>query len=78
MRVTTEFSTYEVSTGGKVIRRVASEHEATDRQGKDGQWRCYDTLVFDTDGRMLIIWDAETGESTITSRVISVGPSDEN
>jgi hypothetical protein len=38
-------SKYEVDTDNKRIRRLTGKNEPTRRQGVDGNWRNYDTIV---------------------------------
>lgn len=66
-RVETEFSTYEIDTVNKRVRRLRGALNPTERQGPDGVWKNYVGLDV-VAGRYLIQWDDE-GKGTITSRV---------
>ena len=73
LRFTTESgSVYEVDDANTRIRRLEGRHDATPRQGADGEWRVYHWIseVFLKDS-VLIAWDA-VGKATMTSRVESL------
>jgi len=81
MLVKTENSTYEIED--QKIRRLYGKDKATERQGKDGDWREFETLIGPEMGKsMLIIWatvsseDAGitelTAKSTMTSPIVEI------
>lgn len=73
-------SAYEVDIRGQRIRRVgnAAGRPPTPRQGDDGHWRTFYTLVLthvptEPQPSILIIWD-EAGAATITSMINTLSP----
>jgi hypothetical protein len=66
----TRFSIYEVDEDEKKIRRLVSEHEATPRQGADGEWKQF-YRIDHTDAGLLIHWD-DQGRCTLTSEVVGM------
>ncbi len=67
-------STYEVDEVFHQIRRIEGVNAPTPRQGKDGEWREYHTLLLLANGSYLIQWnnppEGEPARCTITSTVV--------
>ena len=71
----TEFSSYEIIKNKKLIRRLNGKNDPTSRQGKDGEWRSYESISsISEQERVLITWRVEDGvaKCTHTSEVRSV------
>ena len=68
LRVQTEFSEYEIDTDNKRVRRLAGVNPATNRQGKDGEWKTYVHLDR-MGGGYFFDWDG-LGHGTVTSPVV--------
>ena len=49
-------STYEIELENKRIRRLDGKKAATSRQGKDGEWKTYDTLIPETPTVGMCLW----------------------
>lgn len=70
----TAYSTYEVDSDRKMVRRLRGANEPTLRQGEDGVWKAYETLLVESTG-LVIIWgrnDDGSMSTTITSTVFDV------
>lgn len=68
-------SIYEVDTESKRARRVSGEHEPTERQGRDGQWRRYLWVSPIKVGLpVFFTWDVEDirYKGTLTSQAVDV------
>lgn len=76
MLVKTENSTYEIE--GKKIRRLYGNRDATERQGKDGDWREFESLAGPNIGEcMIIIWETihpEGGNGEVIARSTLTSP----
>ena len=64
--VTTQNSVYEINDDDKLIRQISGITYPTPRQGEDGQWRSFTSIVPCANG-MLIIWSEE--KCTLTSPI---------
>jgi hypothetical protein len=72
MIISTENSTYELDEPNKRVRRLNGIENPTPRQGRDGEWRDYETITEPVIGnRLLIVWEFENGvaKSTQTSPI---------
>lgn len=59
--VTESGSAYEMDTENKCVRRLNGGADPTPRQGKDGEWRAYESTSGARVGeQVLIIWDHRT------------------
>jgi hypothetical protein len=80
--ITKSGSTYEVNETDKQVRRLNGENDPTPRQGKDGEWKPYDTILSGIEiGRsVMIVWTSDIQPppvegslpTTITSPVIKI------
>lgn len=77
--IETEFSTYEVDTVNKRIRRLKGVNQPTERQGEDMVWKTYARMNKQLTGSYLIEWEGITqgpmgslvGPMTLTSPVVN-------
>ena len=77
-------STYEVDMEKKQIRRLNGKLDPRPRQGKDGEWKSYASIVnLQVGSAAVIFWNPETTPllegspkeafpSTVTSKVVSI------
>lgn len=75
-------STYEVDLKEKKIRRVLGIDDPTPRQGKDGEWKTFKSLLIEKGEPAYIMWDPKTTPlleesvggypATVTSIVVDI------
>lgn len=71
-RIVTEYSVYELNEEDNLVRRMHGLRRATMRQGEDGVWQSFESVVLHPAG-MIIVWgDNPDGskKTTITSAVL--------
>jgi hypothetical protein len=86
--ITETGSLYEVDSDNRRIRRMIGVNNPSPRQGKDGEWRPYDTLILNLGESACIFWDPKTTPllegsggnipATITSKVVKIERNEEN
>ena len=72
-RVSTVNSVYHINESEHLIRRIGGVNLPTPRQGEDGEWATYETIVQHPQGGLLIVWGENpdgTARCTWTSDVV--------
>lgn len=64
-------SAYEIIEGENKIRRLYGIESPTPRQGYDGEWKKYFSLMLDANNILIILWN-DSGQATVTSPIVSV------
>jgi hypothetical protein len=76
MKFNTENSAYEINKKTKQIRRLSGVSNPTPRQGKDGEWKKYESISeIKLNYPITIIWCVEEGiiKTTVTSNIVKIG-----
>lgn len=64
-------SIYEIIENEKRIRRLYGAKDPTSRQGTDGEWKEYYSIMLDPNNILVILWN-DSGQATVTSPIVSV------
>jgi len=71
--VSTVNSIYEIDEGASLIRRIVGAAPPTSRQGTDGEWKAYASIIH-YNGGLLIVWGLNpdgSSKCTWTSDIVS-------